>query len=405
MTVRRALRASAILLALGLGLVTIAAWQPSTRSGRARAAQTDACATQPDNVARVLATLTPTQRVGQLFMVGLKSGATDDEAAKTYETIVDLHAGNVVFYGTGWSSGETVYQATEKLQTLATAANGGIQAYISGNQEGGQWGAFQAFYGPGFSAMPSPITQAQGDPGRLEEQARIWGVQLSNAGINLNLAPVLDTVPPGTAAANSPIGYWGREYGFTPEEVTRYGVTFARGMRAAPLDVAIKHFPGLGRVSGNTDFTAEGDVDEEFSGLDDPYLAPYKAAIDDGVTFVLVSLAFYPKVDSQQTAFSSVILRDILRTGLGFDGVIISDDVGQAAAVADRTPAQRAVDFFSAGGDMLLTVIPSDIGPMTAAVTARATADATFKASIEASVERVLRAKDKAGLLPKPSSC
>jgi beta-N-acetylhexosaminidase len=351
-------------------------------------------------IGQALAALTPEQRVGQLFMVGLQSGASDAVAAQTDTAISARRVGNVVLYGTGWSSSAAIQAVTDRLQRLARQANAGIGLFVSGNQEGGQWGAFQAFYGVGFSPIPSPITQAEGDPRRLEDQARIWGGQLLDAGVNLNLAPVLDTVPPGTAASNDPIGRWGREYGSSPGEVTTYGVAFARGMRAARVAVAIKHFPGLGRVTGNTDFTAEGIVDDAFSGADDPYLQPYQVAIQEGAEMVMVSLAVYPRVDSRQAVFSPAIIEDILRRRLGFTGVVISDDLGAAAAVADRTPAQRALDFFRAGGDMLLTVRPSDIEPMVQAVIQETGRDASFHAKIDASVERVLRAKYALGLLP-----
>ena len=396
MRARRLLTSLTLLLAVSLALTVIQRWPPAARAQGTPAAMQPSCTAE-----RIAATLTTQQRLGQLFMVGLRSGVTGAQAAETDVTITERNVGNAVFYGTGWGSATTIRDATRRLQRLAQGANRGIHLYIAGNQEGGQQGAFQAFYGEGFSGMPSPITQAQGDPARLQEQARIWGVQLSSAGINLNLAPVLDTVPPGTQIENSPIGFWGRQYGFTTEEVIRYGLAFARGMMVAPLDVSVKHFPGLGRVEGNTDFTAQGNEDEEFSGLDDPYLAPYQAAIDAGVPFVMMSLAIYPRVDRQPAAFSSTIIRDILRAGLGFGGVVISDDVGLAEAVKDRTPAQRALDFFGAGGDMLLTVLPSDIAPMMDAVSASYSADPAFKRSIDTSVMRVLRAKEKAGLLPK----
>ena len=349
----------------------------------------------------VMASMTLEQQVGQLYMVGLQAGASDVDAATTNDAISTYHAGNVVLYGTGWSSSAAVRAVTRPLQALAHDANTGVELFISGNQEGGQQGSFQAFYGTGFSAIPGPIAQARGDPALLQEQARIWGVQLSRSGINLNLAPVLDTVPPGTAAGNAPIGYWGREYGFDPEDVTTYGVAFARGMLAAPVAVAIKHFPGLGRVTGNTDFTAEGIVDDQFSGLDDPYLQPYRAGIDAGAGFVMMSLAAYPRVDATQAVFSATIINGILRRGLGFDGIVISDDLGQAAAVQDRTPAQRALDFFGAGGDMVLTVQPADIVPMTRAVLQRIAGDPDFAAHIQESVQRVLMAKARYGLLPK----
>jgi beta-N-acetylhexosaminidase len=333
------------------------------------------------------------QRLGQLFMVGLPSGATDSQLSQTTNAIQTFHAGNIVLYGSGWSSADMLHSAIKPLQAAAAGANGGVRLFVSGNQEGGQWGAFQAFYGPGFSPIPSPIYQAQGDPVTLREQARVWGDQLLNAGVNLNLAPVLDTVPAGSEATNDPIGHWGREYGTTPSEVSTYGVAYEQGMRDAQIAVCIKHFPGLGRVTGNTDFTAEGIVDSVFSGANDPYLQPFKAGVDAGADFVMVSLAVYPQVDSQPAVFSPAMINGILRTNLGFKGVVVTDDVGAAAAVADRTPEQRALDFLHAGGDMILTVQPADIEPMSTAVAKAMGDDAAFASQVNASIDRILALK------------
>lgn len=356
--------------------------------------------TPATRVSAVLSSLTPEQQVGQLFMVGLLSDAPDAVAAQTSDAIAYFCAGSVVLFGNGWSSSSTVSAAVAPLQALASQANGGVGLFVSGNQEGGHAGSVQAFYGPGFSSIPSAIEQAQGDPALLDQQAQVWGSELLAAGVNLNLAPVLDTVPPGTAADNAPIGALDREYGFSPGDVATYGVAFERGMHAAGIAVAIKHFPGLGRVTGNTDYTDQGIVDDAFSGLGDPYLAPYKAGIDAGAEFVMMSLATYPRVDARPAVFSPVIIGDILRSGLGFGNVIISDDLGQAAAVADRTPAERALDFLRAGGDMILTVRPSDIAPMASAVLKAMNDDSGFAAQLQASVARILSVKSALGLLP-----
>ena len=145
-------------------------------------------------------------------------------------------------------------------------------------------------------------------------------------------------------------------------------------------------------------------MDEEFSGLDDPYLIPFQAGVDASADFVMMALAFYPRVDRRAAVFSPVLMVDILRRGMGFQGVIVTDDVGLAAAVADIPPARRAVDFLRAGGDMVLTVVLSDIAPMTDAVMAQMASDPTFRAMVDASVTRILRAKDRLDLLPGASS-
>jgi beta-N-acetylhexosaminidase len=151
-------------------------------------------------------------------------------------------------------------------------------------------------------------------------------------------------------------------------------------------------------VTGNTDFTAG--VTDSTTTRDDPYLEPFRSAIKAGTPFVMVSTAIYTRIDPKhQAAFSSAVMRGMLRDSLGFKGVIISDDLGQARAVTDLTPAQRAIDYFTAGGNLLLTVVPADIAPMTKAVLSRMPHDAALRTAVADSVRRVLTAKQKAGLL------
>ncbi len=172
----------------------------------------------------------------------------------------------------------------------------------------------------------------------LQGNAVVWGRQLLSAGVNMNLAPVADTVPPDLVTVNAPIGKFDREYGNDPTTVAVHSTAFMRGMRQAGVDPTIKHFPGLGRVIGNTDVTAN--VVDGVTTATDPYLQPFRSGIQAGTPFVMVSSAIYSRIDPRnQAAFSSAVIRGMLRGSLGFRGVVISDDLGQAAAVADRTPA------------------------------------------------------------------
>ena len=123
--------------------------------------------------------------------------------------------------------------------------------FIATDQEGG---LVQRLRGPGFSTIPSGVQQGSIDPATLQADARVWGGQLRQAGVNVNLAPVLDTVPAGSGP-NPPIGDLDRQYGSTPAAVTSHGLAFLDGMTAAGIDATVKHFPGLGRTSGNTDLT------------------------------------------------------------------------------------------------------------------------------------------------------
>jgi beta-N-acetylhexosaminidase len=114
----------------------------------------------------------------------------------------------------------------------------------------------------------------------------------------------------------------------------------------------------------------------------------------------MVSSATYPRLDpAAPAAFSPRVITTLLRGFLGFDGVVVSDDVGAAAAFADVPPGERAVRFLQAGGTLVLTV-GADVYPdMLDAVLARAQADPAFASVVDAAVRTALTAKARAGLL------
>jgi beta-N-acetylhexosaminidase len=343
--------------------------------------------------------MTEEQRVGQLFMVGLSSSGPG--TSPITDAIATYHSGNVVLYGPGWNSAQRVRSTTGALQGMATAAaTAGVHLYIAGNQEGGQHGAFQAFYGPGFQNIPSALDQGGVDPAVLQSRALTWGQELAAAGVNLNLAPVMDTVPPGTDASNQSIGAYRRGFGHDPATVASHGSAFVRGMEAGGVSVAEKHFPGLGRVPGNTDVAVAG-ITDPMTARGDAYLQPYQAGWEAGAQMVMVALANYPAIDPNNPAvFSAIVITQVLRGDLDFGGIVISDDLGAAAAVQSIPPGERATRFLRAGGDVVLTVRAEVIAPMTAAVLALMRSDAGFQAQVVASVHRVLQAKLEAGLLP-----
>jgi len=334
------------------------------------------------------------QRVGQLFLAGLSS--SDVGPSALLDAIGNHHAGNVVLYGTGWDGADRVRSTTGMLQAMATRpATAGVRLYVAGTQEGGQRGTFQTFYGRGFRNVPTALDQGAMDPAVLQMRAMAWGRELVAAGVNLNLAPAMDTVPPDTDAANRLIGAQRREFGHDPATVASHGAAFIRGMAAAGVSVAEKNFPGLGRVA------SDAGVTDPVTTSGDAYLQPYQAGWEAGAQMVMVALASYPGIDpGNQAVFSPVVISQLLRRDLGFGGMVVSDDLGAAAPVQYLPPGERATRFLAAGGDIVLTLRPSDIAPMTAAVLTRMDADLAFRAQVYASVHRVLQAKLEAGLLP-----
>jgi beta-N-acetylhexosaminidase len=335
--------------------------------------------------------MTQAQRIGQLFMVG---GAATGVSSATLSAISSYHVGNVILTGRSARGVSATRAITDGLQARAgSAATGGVPLFISSDQEGGY---VQVLSGPGFSAIPQALTQGGWSAATLQAAAQHWGGQLTAAGVNLNLAPVMDTVPVGQV--NPPIGYYNREYGHSPDVVAPHGAAVVRGMTQAGVATTLKHFPGLGRVTANTDTTAG--VTDYVTTSTDAYLAPFEAGIQAGAPFVMMSSAYYHLIDPDRPAvFSPTVIGSVLRGQLGFGGVVISDDLGSAKQVAAWSPGQRAVDFLNAGGDMVLTVDPGLIPTMVGAVSAQVASDSAFRSKVNAAALLVLKVKQARGLI------
>ncbi|OMH34381.1 hypothetical protein BGP79_04565 [Tersicoccus sp. Bi-70] len=331
------------------------------------------------------------QRVGQLFMVA--NGATAADPAVT-ALIRDRHVGNVMLSGRSSAGIAATAAVSRTLQAAAGVSTGGYRLAVSTDQEGG---AVQVLTGPGFSAIPRALTQGTWADATLRSSAAGWGRQLLLSGVTVDLAPVADTVPSAAfAPSNAPIGAFAREYGYTPALVSAKSRAFTAGLADAGVAATPKHFPGLGRVIGNTDTTA-GVTDTQTTRTD-PYLQPFRDQVAAGVRWMMVSTAVYSRIDAANpAAFSPTVLTGMLRSDLGFRGIIISDDLCNAKQVAAWTPAQRAQNFINAGGTMVLCASPAMTAQMYDAVLARARVDAAFAAKVNQAALTVTRTKATSG--------
>lgn len=342
----------------------------------------------------VLAEMTLQQKVGQLFMVGTPATSA---SSGTLAAIRKRHVGNVMLTGRSYGGTATPARVAAQMQARATAdATDRVRLLVSTDQEGGQ---VQVLHGTGLSEMPSALQQGRWRPSHLRENAGVWAHQLRQAGVNMNLAPVEDTVPsPQAAQNNPPIGAYDREFGYRVKVVANHGRAFALGMSDHGVVPTIKHFPGLGRVHANTD-TSTG-VTDYVTTRHDAYLGPFQVSIDAGVPVVMMSTAYYHRIDAKHpAAFSPFIIGTMLRGDLGFRGVVISDDLANARQVSPWAPGARAVKFLRAGGDLVLAVNPSTLPAMYSAVLDRAQRNAQFRAKVNASALRILKVKQARGLL------
>ncbi len=339
--------------------------------------------------ARLTADLDLAQQVGQLFMAAVSSEglrAADERALRRSAV------GSVILLG-NTTSGADAVAAVTRAARRAAGTQQRVRPLLAADQEGGQ---VQRLRGDGFSRMPAATEQAELSDADLTRDATRWGRQLRTAGIDVNLAPVADVVPAALRAVNAPIGRLERGYGSDPEVVARKVAAYVRGMDAAEVATAVKHFPGLGRVRGNTDF--EADVVDGQTRRDDPGLAGFRAAVRAGVDLVMIASARYRRIDPDHRAAFSPTVMGMIREDLEFAGVIISDDL--AAVAFDDVPARaRAVRFLRAGGDLAIVGDIGLVAPMAEAVIKAAEADAEFAAAVAAKATRVVTLKARRGLV------
>ncbi len=324
------------------------------------------------------------------MMVGIPA----DSITSNLSVVDSMPVGGVFLSGRSTASSESLAGEIADLQKAARKVSG-AELHVAVDQEGGY---VQSLQGPDFPPIPSALEQGQESSGALSDNTTQWATELVKAGITLDLAPVADVVPEGTESQNPPIGAQDRQYGSTPDAVSESVVTVVKAMLGAKLGATVKHFPGLGRVRANTDTSTDA-VDGQTTA-DDPALQPFQDAIDAHTTAVMISSANYPRLDSDHiAAFSAPIITGLLRDTMHFRGLVISDDLGAAVAVSSVPVGQRAVRFVQAGGDLVLTVQPSDLSPMLTALTTEAARSAAFSAKVNAAALQVLSSKQSLGLL------
>jgi len=197
---------------------------------------------------------------------------------------------------------------------------------------------------------------------------------------------------PRARFSNPPIGALGRQYGYDAATVQAKAGAFAAGMRSAGILPVFKHFPGLGHVTANTDTSAN--VVDSTVTADGPDVSVYRPLTAAGPSVVMMSTAYYENIDASAPAVFSPTVVGLVRSTVGFDGVVMTDDLSAAAAARPWPPADRAIMALSAGVDVVLvSADPGVYAEMYDAVLARAQSDPAFAARVDEAAARVVAAK------------
>lgn len=328
------------------------------------------------------------EQVGQLIMAPLFAGT---DPSTMHDVIAGQHIGSVLIIG-NWTGGvASVRAATDMLQSYTPTQH---RLLIATDQEGG---LVQHLKGPGFDRIPSAVVQGTMTPDALRASAKVWGNQLATAGIGIDLAPVAGTVTVDRAS-NAPIGALNRDFGLDANGNADHAIAFVEGMRDSGVGASVKHYPGLGAVTGNTDFTTDGILDVTTTA-NGPEISVFTQVIHESKpAMVMMSLATYQQIDSTTPAvFSPTIINGLLRTETGYDGVVTSDSLS-AAALGGIAPDQLGVRLIEAGGDLACIGDNSYVQPIIEGLLARARTDESFARRVRQSAERVMTLKFRMGL-------
>jgi beta-N-acetylhexosaminidase len=225
--------------------------------------------------------------------------------------------------------------------------------------------------------------------GFSREQGARTAANLANAGVSVDLAPVLDVARPGSDIAATERGF-----GSTPARVAATAVPFAAALQEGGVAATGKHFPGLGSARLNTDFAVQrvGLSKAVLRGVDE---APYRRFIAAGGEMVMLSTAIYTALSPKPAAFARPIATGELRDRLGFEGVSISDALETVSVDAFGSPARAGVAAARAGTDILLFTDHRAGARAEAALLRGLRSGSLRRADFEASAERVLRLRGR----------
>lgn len=246
--------------------------------------------------------------------------------------------------------------------------------------------------GRATTRLPAAASVAQRmDHAEAEALYRAAGAELAALGIGLNLAPVAETLTP----ANAPF-LDDRAYSDDPDRVGAYARAAIRGFRSGGVLVAVKHFPGNAGEDPHKGLPVLSVSGAEFARI---YVAPFRAALREGPDAVLVSHVVVPSVERDVPfCLSRKGVSGLLRGELGFDGLVVTDDLAMGAlSRAGYSPSEAAVRAIEAGCDLVLVTDPG-IGRVVRAIAERARGDGTFSRRLDEAATRVLVAKARVGL-------
>lgn len=332
------------------------------------------------------------QQVGQFFFIGLPGTEVDSE---TRELIEEIKPGGIILFGRNVETPEQVRKLLDDSRALVpTPLLCGI------DQEGGLVDRLREIFPP----MPSARALRQhGDLAGVRTLGRITGELLRMLGLNINFAPVMSIITQERSLLTN--GLYSRSFGSSPGEVLGYTTVYMRGLQATGVLGCLKHFPGIG--AGTVDSHIEMPLvalsrDDLLAQDLAPYIELFQR-VDDRVRVVMVSHGGFPNIDIKKgttggliepASISPGIVTHLLRQELGYNHLVVTDDLEMGAIAKHCEIEEASVKAFAAGEDMLLIcATPETIRRGYTALLEAARAKQISERRIRASLKRIAATK------------
>ena len=279
------------------------------------------------------------EKVGQMFMFGVNDRNTDG----IIELIKKYKIGGVILYKRNYSDYNDMLNLIKRLREANK--DNKVSLLIAIDEEGGM-----------VNRMPKEFNNLKSiyrfsklnNQNVIKEYASVISKELSGSGINMNFAPVVDIYN----NSNSSVLKW-RCFSSDVSLVADSGVTYVQEMQKYDVIPVIKHFPGHGSTKMDTHFLLPYIFD--YNEILNKHLYPFEVAIKNGCDVIMVSHIILNEVDSINPAsLSKIVISDLLRKDMGFDKVVITDDMSMGAITSIMSIEEACIKSIEAGCDILL---------------------------------------------------
>jgi beta-N-acetylhexosaminidase len=340
-------------------------------------------------VSEILVQMTLKEKIGQMIIAGIKNTT----ATKNTLSLINYHkVGGIIFYAENIEDSKQTLKLLNQLKEVNE--KNALPLFLGIDQEGGR-----------ISRLPKEIINLPSNEeiGKMDNPdfsydiGSLLGKELNAFGFNMDFAPVMDV---NSNPDNPIIG--NRSYGNDPDLVSKLGIQTMKGIQSQNVISVIKHFPGHGDTAVDSHLKLPI-VHKSLNELNELELIPFKQAIANGADVVMIAHILIPKLDQKfPSSMSKPIITDLLRNQLGFDGVVITDDMTMKAITDNYDIGSSSVQSVKAGSDLILVAHNYyKIVSIVEAIEKAVNAGEISEERINESVERILNLKKKYSLTNK----